>query len=772
MRSIPTFAFLSFAHAVFAQPACELTLRGRVVDDHDGSPLEMAEVRFVEPGMMALTDDQGVFVLEGLCPGRHVLRVAHLGCDPVEVAVDLPMKGELVVHMEHHAEELRALEVARKRPDEAVGQATQVLDRMAMQQEAGRGLGEMLVRVPGVTLLQSGPTIGKPVIHGLSGNRVLIMNQGIRQEDQQWGGEHAPSLDPLSSDRITVVKGAASVQYGSDAIGGVIITEPVELPREGAMTGELRLLGALNGRGGGGSGLLQGGVRRLRGFGWRMQASGRYLGDSEAARYVLSNTGLREIGASAAIGYRDLRWTATAYYSRFMRDVGILRAAHIGNLTDLRNAIDRGEPWYVAPFTHAIDVPRQSVVHHLFRTEVGHAVSERDRVVLTYAYQANDRQEYDIRRGGRSGIPALDLFLATHTGEVALKHWIGSKLHGRAGVNGLLQENSNIPGTGVRPLIPNYRRTELAAFIVEHLPLNDRVELEAGARVSSTHLLVARYDEQDVLQRPEHDFVNHALSLGASWVAADSLHIRFNISSAFRPPHVSELYSEGLHHGAAAIEEGDDRLRSERAWRAVLDVGSASRDGRWNLDATVHASLINDFIYLRPDGLRLTVRGAFPVFTYVATDASLVGADLALRHGFAAHWSWALKGSTVRGRDRSADQWLFLMPADRLSGSLRFMHRQLGPWNSVEAELACTAVFLQERIPVGVDLADPPPAYQLVGLSIAATRPIGRDRLHVGVRADNLLNTAYRDLLDRFRYYADARGRDITLWVTYAFGQR
>ena len=78
MRSIATFAFLSFAHAVFAQPACGLTLRGRVVDDHDGSPLEMAEVRFVEPGVMALTDDQGVFVLDGLCPGRHVLRVAHL----------------------------------------------------------------------------------------------------------------------------------------------------------------------------------------------------------------------------------------------------------------------------------------------------------------------------------------------------------------------------------------------------------------------------------------------------------------------------------------------------------------------------------------------------------------------------------------------------------------------------------------------------------------------------------------------------------------------
>lgn len=772
MRSIASLAFLSFVHAVFAQPACELTLRGRVVDDHDGSPLELAEVRCVEPGRMALTDDQGAFVLEGQCPGRHVLRVAHLGCDPVEVTVDLPMKGELVVHMEHHAEELRALEVARKRPDEPVGQATRVLGRAAMQEEAGRSLGDMLVRIPGVTVLQSGPTIGKPMIHGLSGNRVLIMNQGVRQEDQQWGGEHAPSLDPLSSDRITVVKGAASVQYGSDAIGGVIITEPVELPREGPITGEMRLLGALNGRGGGGSGLLQGGVKRLRGLGWRVQGSGRYFGDSEAARYVLSNTGLREWGGSAAIGYRDLHWTATAYYSRFMRDVGILRAAHIGNLTDLRNAIDRGEPWYVGPFTYATEEPRQSVVHHLFRAEVGHAVSERDRIVLTYAYQANDRQEFDIRRGGRSGIPALDLFLGTHTGEAVLKHWIGKRLHGRAGLSGMLQENSNIPGTGVRPLIPNYRRTDLAAFAVEHFPVNERLEMEAGARISTTHLLVARYDQQDVLQRTERDFLNHALSAGVDWTAGDSLRIRFNVSSAFRAPHVSELYSEGLHHGAAAIEEGDDRLRSERAWRAVLDVGSASRDGRWNIDATVHASLINDFIYLRPDGVRLTVRGAFPVFAYVATDASLVGADLALRHGFAPAWSWVLKASTVHGRDLSTDQWLFLMPADRLSGAVQFKRGKVGTWHAVAAELTCTAVFRQERFPVGVDFTDPPPAYQLVGVSIGATRAIGRDHLRIGLRADNLLNAAYRDLLDRFRYYADARGRDLTVWLTYEFGNR
>ena len=180
------------------------------------------------------------------------------------------------------------------------------------------------------------------MIHGLSGNRILTLNQGIRQEDQQWGTEHAPNLDPFSSDRITVVKGAASVQYGSDAMGGVILTEPVDLPRTAGINGEVRGVGILNGRGGGGNAMLQGGLKGLRGFGWRVQGSGKMLGDSESPEYVLSNTGMREQGASATIGYRDLRYRSTLYVSWFQRELGILRASHIGNLTDLDNAISNG----------------------------------------------------------------------------------------------------------------------------------------------------------------------------------------------------------------------------------------------------------------------------------------------------------------------------------------------------------------------------------------------------------------------------------------------
>ena len=753
-----------------AQEPCTLKLQGVVQDEHDATGLDLADVRVMEIGRSVLADEQGRFMLDSLCAGTYTLRVAHIGCDPVEVKVRLP-KDELVrIRMEHHAEELKEVEVERSRPDENVGQSHKRMDKDAMEKEAGRTLGEMLARIPGVTTLNSGPTISKPMIHGLSGNRVLTLNQGIRQEDQQWGTEHAPNLDPMSSDRITVVKGAASVQYGSDALGGVVITEPVELPRDGGITGEVRGIGMLNGQGGGGNGMLQGGVKRVRGMGWRIQGSARSLGDSRSPGYVLSNTGIQETGASASIGYRDHRLNTSVYYSFFRRELGIMRAAHIGNLTDLQNAITSGEPWYTGPFGYAIDAPRQTAAHHLLKAEAGYAVSERGRIVLTYGYQADDRQEYDIRRAGRDAKPALDLWLTTHTADAVLKHWIGKRLHGKAAFSGVSQENSNVPGTGVRPLIPDYRKRSGGMFVLEHYPLSKRVELEAGMRMEATRLDVAKYDGNDSLIRPRHHFLNNAVSVGANWSVRDSLRLRFNMATAYRPPHVSELYSEGLHHGSAAIEEGDEALRSERAIKGSVDLEAIALKGRLEVDVTLHAGHITDFIYLRPDGVRLTIRGAFPVFRYVATEAYIQGLDATIKYRISGPWSWRSRGSLVRGRDLARDEWLFQMPADRIENALLYLRELSGAWRRLEFGATSLLVARQERIPLGLDFAAPPASYHLLGVSATVERPLRHGALRFGVQATNLLNARYRDYLDRFRYYADARGLDVTVRLGYTFG--
>ncbi|HMC96463.1 MAG TPA: TonB-dependent receptor, partial [Flavobacteriales bacterium] len=536
--SFTLLAGMALATSFVRAQDCPLRLSGSVIDDHDRGALGFAEVFVVGLEKGAVADEQGRFVIAGLCPGTYRLHASHLGCAPIEQEV--VMKADMVIELrlEHHSEELREMEVVTARPDENVGRARAEIDKTTMEQSAGRSLAEMLTTLPGVTMLSSGPTINKPVIHGLSGNRILTLNQGIRQEDQQWGTEHAPNLDPFSSDQVTVVKGAASVQYGSDALGGVVITEPVELPRDAGIRGEVRGVGLLNGRGGGGNAMLQGGVKGLRGIGWRVQGSGRYLGDSRAPDYVLSNTGMNEQGVSAAVGYRDQRYTASVYASWFARELGILRASHIGNLTDLNNAIATGEPWYVGDFTYDIAPPRQTVDHRLLKAEAGLSLSERDRIVVTYGYQSDSRQEYDTRRGGRSGIPAIDLLLVTHTGDAVFKHWLGPRIHGKFGISGVLQQNSNIPGTGIRPLIPNYEKQSAGVFAIEHFPFSEKVELEAGARLEGTRLNVAKYTLEDVLITPEHDFTNHAFSVGANWSVRDSLRLRFNVATAYRPPHV------------------------------------------------------------------------------------------------------------------------------------------------------------------------------------------------------------------------------------------
>lgn len=772
MRLKGTLPFLLLSIRLFGQDTpCSLTLRGQVIDEHDRTSLGFASVLVKELPRTVEADAEGHFMIAGLCPGRYTLRVSHLDCEPVERIVDLSADRSIDIRLEHHEAELKELEVARERPDEHVGQAHQEIDRSSMEKASGRSLAEMLATIPGVTTLNSGPTIGKPVIHGLSGNRVLTLNQGIRQEDQQWGTEHAPNLDPFSSDRVTVVKGAASVQYGSDALGGVVITEPVELPREKGLGGEVRGIGLYNGRGGGGGGLLQGGVGAVPGLGWRVQGSGRYIGDSQAADYVLSNTGLREYGGSASVGMRVHRWDASVYYSYFQRELGILKASHIGNLTDLNNSIASGEPWVVDDFTHDILPPRQFVQHHLFKAEAGHVVGERGRIVLTYGYQADDRQEYDTRRGGRSGIPAIDLFLVTRTADIVYKHWLGNKVHGKVGVSGLQQENINVPGTGIRPLIPDYERSNIGAFVLEHLPLTDRLELEAGARVERTRLDVSRYTTNNLLEEPRHDFHNSAVSVGANWTLREALRLRANISTAYRPPHVSELYSEGLHHGAAAIERGNSALTSERSVKGTLDLEGTWLNDRLRTDITVYADRIGNYIYLRPEGVQLTIRGAFPVFSYVATDAMLQGCDATVQYRLTERWALRSRTSVVRGRDQRSDEWLFQMPSDRTEGAIVFGPGKAQRWSGIEVVATSAWVFRQSRFPVGVDFTDPPATYHLLGLSASATRSLGKNEVRVGVQANNLLDTAYRDYMDRFRYYADARGLDLTVWVRYSFGK-
>ncbi|NRF40355.1 TonB-dependent receptor plug domain-containing protein [Pedobacter foliorum] len=273
------------------------------------------------------------------------------------------------------------------------------LSEKQLQQTKGSGLAETIKEIPGVSILKTGSTISKPVIEGMHGNRILILNNGIRLEAQQWGLEHAPEIDPFLAKRIHVIKGAESVRYGAEAIGGVIIVEPPTLPTSGGISGGLNFIGGSNGRSGASSAMLNGGLKSLPGFGWRMQGTLKRFGNVHSADYYLGNTGVRELNYSAAAGYRTGKANYEVYCSRFGTELGILYSAHVGTKEDIDARIAIGRPLENYGFSYDITAPRQKVVHDLFKVKAHYDFSNQQSLAITYGFQKNQRKEYDFRRG-------------------------------------------------------------------------------------------------------------------------------------------------------------------------------------------------------------------------------------------------------------------------------------------------------------------------------------------------------------------------------------
>ena len=200
-------------------------------------------------------------------------------------------------------------------------------------------LRESLKELPRVSSIQSEPSIFKPVIHGVHSQRILILNNGIRQERQQWGAEHAPEIDPFIASNIVEIKDAGAIKYGTDALGGVIKINPPDLPTTNTFGGELNMIGQSNGRSGTISGMVEGGLKKFKGFGLRVQGIGKNSGDFHERDYNLSNTGYNELNYSLATGYHKENVGIEIYYSHFKTEIGILRGSSVESASNLENAL-------------------------------------------------------------------------------------------------------------------------------------------------------------------------------------------------------------------------------------------------------------------------------------------------------------------------------------------------------------------------------------------------------------------------------------------------
>ena len=772
---------------------CNNTLYGSLLDIHDGSVLTGATVIVAQTGVGVLTDLDGNFVISNLCSATYQLQISHPSCSTKAFSVLIKDDTQKTFKLEHHLESLNEIIVNGKKTNRATKSIYEnLVDQKTITTFSSGSLGDALNSISGVSSLNTGNTVVKPMINGLHSSRVLIINNGVQMQDQEWGAEHAPSIDINAVGTLKVIKGAGALQYGGNAIGGVVIASAPKVPLLDSLYGKTILSGSSNGLGGTVSSSLT--RSNQNGFYTAFQGSLKRYGDFNAPNYNLSNTGVFERNIAATIGFNRIDYGVEAYYSLFKNEIGILRASHIGGAEDQVQAIASPVPSIINDFTYNIDAPRQDVTHHLARIKGFKNIENIGLISLQYDYQQNNRLEFDVRRGSNKDKASVDLVLDTQTLTIDVASDISEKLTTKFGIVGSLQTNYANPETGVRRLIPDYDKYSIAGFVSGNYDITQKWVLEAGFRFDYTHMNVFKfyrrsfwqdrgYDNQfsdlvveeignQLLVNPKLDFYNPSFTIGSKYsFGLYKLFANYSLSS--RAPNASEQFSEGLHHSASRIELGDLQFTSETAHKISLTLQKIGE--RVNFTITPFATKIDDFILIEPTGIRQTIRGNFQVWEYRQTQAQMYGLDLDANLSLTDNVRFVHQFSLVKGYDKTSNEPLISMPAANTLNSLVYTNPN---FNNLSIAIQSNYVFRQNEFPntnfevvlpdsiQTVDISTPPSGYHLLNLNItAAIRP----DMQVGLYVNNLLNTSYRNYLNRLRYYADDVGRNITLQLKYNY---
>lgn len=753
------------------QPVADAWLHGQVLDSATRAPVAGATLSLPRLGKTTVSNPSGQYALEHLPRDTVVLVVRFIGFAERVIRIDLSGGGvHLDIRLTQRAVELDTLNVTVGRPEDALRneQAISVMTPEEVNEARGQTLGETIRELPGVAIIQYGPSIAKPVVRGLHSQRLRIMNGNVPQEGQQWGEEHAPEIDAFAANEIEVIRGGGAVLYGSDAIAGVVKVTPRPLPVFGSFGGELSGNLFANNRQGAGSLLLEGShlpVPLLGPASWRVQGSLRRAGDARTPDYYLANTGFKEANLNAALGIQRSWGSSELSYSRFSTTLGMYLGAHVSTVSDLDRAMQN--PLKTEAFSYDIQRPNQKVSHDLIAWRTNVQLGQAARLDVNYGFQYNSRNEYDgIGFASGSTRPAFGLRLYTHTLDVRVSHAPIGRLTGSIGVSGMRQGNLS-PGRSF--LIPQYRLYTGGVYALEQLTLS-RWTFSVGARYDYRWQHAYQFGDPVVLSPDDsRSWDNIAGSLGSTWEFTPGWSIASSLGRAWRAPNVSELYSAGVHHGTAQYQLGDSSIKAERSVNLDATLRHVGRAAR--LELSVYQNMIDGYIYLRPFGDVSTVRGAYPGYRFSQTDARLRGLEASALLTPSKWWSVYLSGTLVRGYDRTAGTNLFDIPADRLVGNVRLYGPSSSHVREPYLELGTTLVRRQDHVPPNTIYRLPTAGYALFNIEagVGALRLAGQPfQLSLTVR--NLFDTAYRDYLTRYRLFVDDPGRDVALRFTMPFG--
>jgi iron complex outermembrane recepter protein len=773
MADFRVFSFcvaLLFPFLARCQKPCSITMSGRVFDAGTKSGLPLGIIYIPDLRKGAECDKFGAYKINLLCPGRLKVVCAYTGYK--SDTIEFELRGDYVhdFFLQPVSSQMGEVVVTGDRGQERplVSQLRTEIKSEDLALVRGATLGESLKSIPGVYVLQTGPTIFKPVIHGLHSNSILIFNNGVRLEGQQWGSEHAPEIDPFIATRLGVVKGAASIRYGSDAIGGIITVDPASMNNPpGIVTGEVNNVVATNNRMGVTSAILQGAFgKKLPGLTWRTQGTLRMAGNTHTPHYFLENTGVSEANYSGTLAYKRNNFGGEVFYSQFNTKLGIFTGSQVESIADMQAAIARPEPITPSYFSYSIQRPYQTVQHGMFKSSAFYLFKDLSRLDVIFARQQNIRKEYDYQPlNDTLNNPQLYLKLVTQTIDVIYKHRDAGNYSGSLGFNGITQGNVRL----YQILIPNFRNYSGGIFYIGRWT-KDRLTLEGGTRFDYRWLRVYQLNNNTAqVVTPTWNWENFSGMVGSQYLLNQHLSWLVNIGTAWRAPTVNELESNGVHQSAVQYEIGNPNLHTVQSYN--LNTSIHFDGARFHGELGLYDNIINGYIFLKPDLVYIhTVRGAFPEYTYTQVNTTFRGIDLSATYFILDSLSFTSKVSMLYAWNKTIDNWLQLVPANRFEGAFRYGLGNKAGLKRIFFSASCVYTAEQTRVPPNSDYLPPPPGYLLVNANLGFVLPVGKTPMQFSVTATNLLNTVYRDYMDRFRYFNDEAGRNIIVRVKIPIG--
>lgn len=746
---------------LFAQN-CGIQFSGKILDNHDQSPLAYATVFIEELEQGVVADSTGAFQFENICPGAYHIKISHAECEPIIIEISLSKSIKQNLFLEHH--HLEEIEVfgainignSGKQKDEVSGKE---LDNLK-----GQNLGNILDRINGVSSLKTGNSISKPIIHGLHSSRITILNNYIIQESQQWGVDHAPEVDPFALGKIELVKGSEVVKYGPGAIGGVIILSPKDLPDSAGIHGGVDLILNTNGFGTVVNGEVEGMFKKTPGWSWRLQGSYKKAGNMNASDYFIANTGTEEYNYSVNTSYMQKRFQINVFYSSFNTKIGIFKGAHIGNLSDLEAAINADKPFIQEGFKYDIERPFQKVNHHLLKLGSWLKTGDKGTLYFDFGYQKNIRQEFDSENsfGNQDdNFAEMQFYLSSFYGNVHWEHNYHKGFKGKIGVNYIGSQNLT---DGKFYLIPNYNKYGAGVYFIETWTKR-KLKLELGVRFDMRYFNYYFY-QMSVIQEPQKNWNNVSANFGLQYRFSKENQLGFSVYRGWRNPEPNELYSDGLHHGAASIEYGNPDLKAEVSYGSNINFLHTSE--LFKIEIEGYVNYIQNFIYQQPGLPELTIRGAFPTFYFEQTDALLTGADVSISYFPRPNLEWNLNGSVLWAFNQNSGEYIPQMPADRIGSFLKYIFTSKSK-NISEPYLKLSGVGVsrQWKHPSEDNIYGVPAAYVLVNFEAGLDINLQKGALFLGLEVQNLLNAKYRDYLNRYRFYTDDLGIGCLLKIKY-----